>query len=278
MQNKVKRFKVSDYRKVFVVGDIHGCFSLLEKCLYSIQFDKERDLLIAVGDLVGRGQESYMAVDYLKKDWFYSAIGNHDIMFFDHEEEYSFLYSQIDQVELDLIKHPEWVSEFWNVCKEKMYFFIELEHDDGQISLVNHSAFKLESMADYLDFKKSVEKSKSKLKKSIWNRSLRVILKDKNYLFYNREKYNKRLIENYHNDYKVDGIKGIFVGHNVISIPSWYTGDKAEKLTLGDYYFLETGAFFTDKHFSIGQNLDEIDYGMTVFNITDYRFELINKR
>ena len=51
----VKDYKfldVNDYREVFVVGDIHGCCSLLKDKLKEVGFNVNTDLLISVGDLV----------------------------------------------------------------------------------------------------------------------------------------------------------------------------------------------------------------------------------
>ena len=39
----------------FVVGDVHGCFRTLEQALGQVGFDRERDRLFSVGDLVNRG-------------------------------------------------------------------------------------------------------------------------------------------------------------------------------------------------------------------------------
>jgi serine/threonine protein phosphatase 1 len=62
----------------FVVGDIHGCFSLLERGLADIEFDPERDRLFSVGDLVDRGPESERALEFLAKPWFHAVRGNHE--------------------------------------------------------------------------------------------------------------------------------------------------------------------------------------------------------
>jgi len=62
-----------------VVGDIHGCFELLKNALDRIDFDPEKDRLFGVGDLVDRGPDSIQALEWLKKPWFTSVIGNHDL-------------------------------------------------------------------------------------------------------------------------------------------------------------------------------------------------------
>lgn len=66
--------------RLFVVGDIHGCFDLLDSELDKVDFDFVWDTLIAVGDLVDRGPDSEQAIEYIKQPWFYSVLGNHEAM------------------------------------------------------------------------------------------------------------------------------------------------------------------------------------------------------
>lgn len=62
----------------FVVGDIHGCYYLLDKALRDIEFNYETDRLLCLGDLVDRGPYSETVSDLLKQPWFYSVLGNHE--------------------------------------------------------------------------------------------------------------------------------------------------------------------------------------------------------
>lgn len=62
----------------FVVGDIHGCYYLLDKALRDISFNPETDRLFCLGDLVDRGPYSEAVADMLKEPWFYSVLGNHE--------------------------------------------------------------------------------------------------------------------------------------------------------------------------------------------------------
>ena len=64
----------------FAVGDIHGCFSALQKGLDSIRFDPSVDRLFAMGDLVDRGSESHLVLQWLDMPWFHSVVGNHEFM------------------------------------------------------------------------------------------------------------------------------------------------------------------------------------------------------
>jgi serine/threonine protein phosphatase 1 len=62
----------------YFVGDIHGCYTLLEQELKAIGFDKTKDRLFVLGDLTDRGPESYLAPEYLNQKWFIAIQGNHD--------------------------------------------------------------------------------------------------------------------------------------------------------------------------------------------------------
>ena len=64
----------------FIVGDLHGCRSMLDALLAHVGFDTARDRLFSVGDLVDRGPESIECLDLLLEPWFYPVLGNHDAM------------------------------------------------------------------------------------------------------------------------------------------------------------------------------------------------------
>lgn len=64
----------------YAVGDIHGCYTRLYKMLDDVGFDPKVDRLFSVGDLVDRGPESHLALDFLEHDWVHAVSGNHDWM------------------------------------------------------------------------------------------------------------------------------------------------------------------------------------------------------
>ena len=76
LQSFSQNLKGRDY----AVGDIHGYFTQLKTGLDRIGFDPEKDRLFATGDLVDRGPESHLVLDWLKQPWFFSVQGNHDDM------------------------------------------------------------------------------------------------------------------------------------------------------------------------------------------------------
>ena len=78
MSNLVKYLEIDEDVNVYIVGDIHGAYSLLKEKLEDINFDYNKDLLIAVGDLVDRGNENEKCVGLLNEIWFTSIKGNHE--------------------------------------------------------------------------------------------------------------------------------------------------------------------------------------------------------
>ena len=58
MSGKIKYLEIDGDVNVFVVGDIHACYTLLKEKLKEVGFNVNSDLLIAVGDLVERGNEN----------------------------------------------------------------------------------------------------------------------------------------------------------------------------------------------------------------------------
>ncbi len=69
--------------KTFFVGDIHGCYDKLIKKLSEVDFDYLTDRLIATGDLIDHGPDSEKCLLLLNEPWFFSVIGNHEIMALD---------------------------------------------------------------------------------------------------------------------------------------------------------------------------------------------------
>lgn len=80
MSNAVKRFERNLLGRDLVVGDIHGCFTKLQAALDDVKFEPARDRLFSVGDLVDRGPECDMALEWLAKPWFHAVAGNHEDM------------------------------------------------------------------------------------------------------------------------------------------------------------------------------------------------------
>lgn len=52
-------------RKIFAIGDIHGCYEKLYRLIGQIDIDWQRDTLVMMGDYIDRGPESFEVVQYL---------------------------------------------------------------------------------------------------------------------------------------------------------------------------------------------------------------------
>lgn len=81
--NLYQRINGADWRNIFVVGDLHGCYTLLINELEKVSFDPACDLLISVGDLVDRGAENVECLDLITMPWFRAVRGNHEQMMLD---------------------------------------------------------------------------------------------------------------------------------------------------------------------------------------------------
>ena len=80
MADIYQRIDGSKYRNIFVVGDLHGCYNRLMTQLDELQFDRQQDLLISVGDLIDRGPQNLECLDLIMEKWFVCVRGNHEEM------------------------------------------------------------------------------------------------------------------------------------------------------------------------------------------------------
>lgn len=80
MTGLIQRFERNTVGRDWIVGDIHGYFTRLQHALEQIGFAPETDRLFSVGDLVDRGPESHLVLEWLDKPWFHPVQGNHETM------------------------------------------------------------------------------------------------------------------------------------------------------------------------------------------------------
>ena len=78
----------------YICGDLHGYYDLLIDTLNAINFNFSHDRLFCTGDLIDRGPQSLETLQLIHEPWFFSTIGNHEIMMFESIINYNFPYNQ----------------------------------------------------------------------------------------------------------------------------------------------------------------------------------------
>lgn len=73
--------------RMFVVGDLHGAFDPLVEALKRVGYDRHRDHLFSVGDLVDRGPKNFELLKLFDEEPSFHAVrGNHEEMILEREQ------------------------------------------------------------------------------------------------------------------------------------------------------------------------------------------------
>ena len=83
MKNPLKTLEANTIGRDFIIGDLHGSYSVFENLLKNINFDKTVDRIISVGDLVDRGPDSLGCLRLIREPWFHAVLANHEQMMLD---------------------------------------------------------------------------------------------------------------------------------------------------------------------------------------------------
>lgn len=124
--NIYQQLNGADWRNIFVVGDLHGCYTLLMNELDKVSFDPSCDLLISVGDLVDRGTENVECLELITMPWFRAVLGNHEQMMVDSLSEYG-------NVNHWLVNGGGW---FFNLDYDKEVLAKALVHKAAELPLI----------------------------------------------------------------------------------------------------------------------------------------------
>jgi hypothetical protein len=261
-KNVIKTVPANFDGRDFLIGDLHGCFDELMKLLNHVKFDENKDRLFSTGDLIDRGPKSYKALELLKKDWFFSVLGNHE----------DILLNKINQIKNDDIQ--SFSVEEINYIKEltdlipyvyNMPLIIEMEHLLlGSIYIV-HSEILPEHLTTF-----SSEKISSKEYERYFNAMKLYDFSNQIKLFIERYRnqempndlrqkilWSRKIITSYYKENKENILNSdfsfiekrsvktkikIFGGHNIVPFP----------MKIGQQYYLDTGAAlgYSDKELS----------------------------
>lgn len=83
MKHRLKIGKNENGGRDFVIGDLHGAYQRLMQFMEFINFDKTKDRIFSVGDLVDRGPNSLECLMLIYEPWFFSVRGNHEELMVD---------------------------------------------------------------------------------------------------------------------------------------------------------------------------------------------------
>jgi hypothetical protein len=115
MQNIIQTFEPNETGRDFVIGDLHGSLTCFENLLVNIGFDKKKDRMFSVGDLVDRGPDSLGTLRLLReggeggRSWFYATLSNHEQMMLE-----AFNGGRMGQYWYQ--NGGDWGMETWNVA------------------------------------------------------------------------------------------------------------------------------------------------------------------
>jgi len=219
----VLKLSINDNGRDFVVGDIHGHFSLFEQLLAEIAFDPEVDRMLSVGDLIDRGPESQRALEFLQQPWFHSVRGNHEAML-------------LASCDMNLEIHEVWMrnggrwaedldSATLDEFKEayiKLPYLIQVATPFGLVGIAH-----ADIPPDLFNWPKLVKKIENQ---KIAERQLQTLL-------WSRESYRKqKMMSLYPGSYHepvVKNVHKVYIGHSIVN----------QATLFGNLFFIDTGAY-----------------------------------
>jgi len=136
-QLKIKQFDRNEIGRDFVVGDIHGWFPVLEKQLREVGFDKEKDRLFALGDLIDRGPQSWRCIEYLDYPWFHSIMGNHEEMMYEYHNNIAWFNSYARHGGQWFIDSPADLQQKYVDRLDALDHIFEIDTINGKCGLVH---------------------------------------------------------------------------------------------------------------------------------------------
>lgn len=222
-----KSFAKNEIGNDYVVGDIHGCFTLLQRKLDELKFNPETDRLFSVGDLVDRGNESHLAVEWINKDWFHCVMGNHEEMAVEWYDYANLIQKDgwnTDYLENYMHIGGKWFIDLTEIEQEKIYLAfeslplaIEVETSNGLVG-ITHAA------THYNDWNELKEKlhNTDKLTNEEWLDIIDGLTWERNLLRLG----DSRVIDN---------VNILYHGHTPVS----------KIVALGNRVYIDTGAVYT---------------------------------
>ncbi|MBX8460034.1 protein-serine/threonine phosphatase [Enterobacter sp. RIT637] len=139
-----QRIEGKNWRHVWVVSDIHGCYQWLMDELKRRHFDPCADLLISVGDIIDRGPDSVKCLQLLHEKWFRAVRGNHEQMALDALESNDFaLWTMNGGMWFSTLQDKTRARTLLEACRELPHI-IEITCVNG-LNVVAHADYPAEA-------------------------------------------------------------------------------------------------------------------------------------
>ena len=213
--------------KDYICADIHGHFSLLESIMKRTGFNKNTDRLFSLGDLIDRGPESDLALEWLNQEWFYAIQGNHERM----------LINAVEQQSENLMMQwlawgGAWAEELSPTTFDEFYarlsqlpVTMELELANGKRVGLVHA--ELPDICDWNDVKQTLHDCpRADIEKNLFVSDM---------LWYKSQPYRSPE-ENHEKVQSVRNIDHVFHGHTIIDF----------YLTITNRTFMDLGSYLND--------------------------------
>ena len=210
-----------------IVADVHGQYHLLKQALSRIEFNPSSDRLIINGDLVDRGLNSHMAVDWVSKPYCFATIGNHDAQHILRDSLFtqSLMCSPADTWHASLSKKD--YDNYVSVMRRNLYPAIEIASDKGNIGIIH-----AEVPEDH-NWSETVEKINRKdydfFHECMWNRN------------YAKEAIKGDYSEEYERTCMIEDAYVVYHGHTPSSKFNY------SPYRIANRYFIDTGAYKANK-------------------------------
>lgn len=209
----IQRYGPNENGRDFVVGDLHGCYTVLMEHLEKVGFNPETDRLFSCGDLVDRGKENHKILKLTDEPWFIPVAGNHEAMMFEGMLSYGDWPRHWQKNQGKWARREYYgggmpfdeLKDFIRQLDKKIPLAIELDHTNGKRYGIVHAAvpgYKWENVATNPEF-------------AIWDRHI---------LYSGDERH-------------VEGVDYVFHGHTFIGT--------AQPLIIGNRVYLDTSVWET---------------------------------
>lgn len=207
-----------------VVGDLHGEYHQLMEALDGVSFDDTNDRLIAVGDLIDRGQDSPRCLELLAEPWFHSIQGNHEDLMLQGLAAGPGSSARdlwfINGGDWARQQDPEWLQIMAREVANRMPLALEVRAGGRRFGIV-HADVPRDDWA-LMDDPDGARRTRD-------------------YMLWSRDHILRAIQNPLYNPPPVRNIDGVFIGHTPIR----------RRARLGNRFYIDTGAVYPGGHLTL---------------------------